>query len=72
MKRERAVDRWVGGLVTGLVVTLVGFAAAAPRAERTATPDATIATLPSPSCADVAPANRQACLLAAKASVLRP
>jgi hypothetical protein len=73
MKRERTADRLLDALVIGLVVTVLGFVAGAPRAARDATPTRySIVEAPASACTNAAPAQRRACLRLARASLARP
>ena len=71
MRRERTADRLLDGIVVALVVTLIGFVANAPRAEREPAPRFAIVDAPAVPCAGAAVEHRAACLNAARASVMR-
>jgi len=71
-RRARTADRLLDGLVVGLVVTLLGFVASAPRAERAAVRAGyALVEAPAPACAAATPEHRGACLRIAQASVAK-
>jgi len=71
MTRERAANRLLDGIVVGLVVTLLGFIAGAPRAEREPAVRYVLVDAPVPACAAVPVDRRLGCLQAARASLAR-
>jgi hypothetical protein len=73
MRRERIADRWLDGIVVGLVVLIMGLAATAPRAaSEPAAPAVTLVPLPPAACEAATPSRQRGCLLVAQAIVLRP
>jgi hypothetical protein len=71
MARERAANRLLDGIVVGLVVTLLGLVAGAPRAERQPAVRYAVVDAPSPACAAVRVDRRLGCLQAARATLER-
>lgn len=71
MKRERAADRLLDGIVVALVVTLLGLAVGAPRAEREAPVRYAMVDAPAPACAAMPVERRAACLNVARVALMQ-